>query len=522
MAIRVECQFCGRVALVNNAQADQFIKCANCRAELRVPSPEDGPVPEFSFLPTMRFWIWSLIVVVATGMLILMVGAIIHRGQKLAGKNGAPAPQLPLANQQQRFPNRPPARPVPAGPMQGRQMQPRPMPAVVRNRAPRNEGEGPPRQPVPWMVVADPSRDVPTVPAKLSVRIPIPKGPNPEIIFPTAPSSMVSVGQVGHGQEQREIWDYAANRKIGDVRGLKTLSVDLGGFFRPISTLSADGRFFATQGESPLELVVWDVIAGRQFAIREPKHAATASLTYADFARNDRLLVGGLGMPFQRLGIAVPTDRDFRRFPRAHEFARAGLAISPGGRFLAVFDKSQLVLRFYNTESLLPAGQLALPPFEPAGPQNCECVVFSPDGREVAALFWYNSHSHLACWNLIDMKLVDRIDFGGNLRLILGAPAYLFLPQLEWFPSQDRWLVGGQGIVDRHAGKLIWTLRDEPNHYQYGVRHVASDDCVLSVTKEGDQFLLGSIALPLTDIDRAAQAATPAPAAIGKSNATKP
>jgi len=84
---------------------------------------------------------------------------------------------------------------------------------------------------------------VPSVPANLSVRIPIPKGPNPEILFPATPSTVVSVGQVGHGQEQREIWDYATNRKIGDARGLKTQSVDLEGFFRPVSALSADGHF---------------------------------------------------------------------------------------------------------------------------------------------------------------------------------------------------------------------------------------------------------------------------------------
>jgi hypothetical protein len=391
-------------------------------------------------------------------------------------------------------------RQMPAG-----RMQPRPMPAVVRSRPRRIEGEGAPVQPVPWTVVADPPRDVPSVPANLSVHIPIPPGPNPEIIFPTTPSSMVSVGQVGHGQEQREIWDYRANRKIGDARGLATLSVDLGGFFRPVSALSADGHFFATQGVSPLELLVWDVIAGRQFAIREPKHAPTCSLTFAAFARPDELLVGGLGMPFQRLGVASPTTGDFRRFPREHEFDRTSLAISPGGRFLAVFDKSRLVLRFYNTDALVPAGQFSLPPFEPAGPMNCECVAFSPDGREVAALFSYNGHWHLACWDLGAQKLVDRIEFEGNLRASLGARfAYLFAP-LEWFGGQKRWLVYGQGIVDRYAGKLVWTIRDEPNRYRYGIRHVASDDCVLSVVNEGDRLVLASIALPLADIDRAAQ-----------------
>jgi hypothetical protein len=125
-------------------------------------------------------------------------------------------------------------------------------------------------------------------------------------------------------------------------------------------------------------------------------------------------------------------------------------------------------------------------------------------------MFFYNSNHHLACWDLAAGKLVDRIDFGGNLRAILGAQfAYLFTP-LEWFPGQARWLVYGQGIVDRQAAKLIWKIPDEPNRYRYGIRHVASDDCVLSVVNEGSKFVLGSVRLPLAEIDRAAQIHAPA------------
>src|SRR6202035_2228784 len=134
---------------------------------------------------------------------------------------------------------------------------------------------------------------------------------------------------------------------------------------------------------------------------------------------------------------------------------------------------------------------------------------------EVAALFSYNSHSHLACWDLHRRRLVERIDFGGNLRAILNARLpYLFAP-LEWFPGQSRWLVYGQGIVDRRAGKLIFKIPDEPNRMRYGIRHVAGPDSVLSVTDEGGKFVLGSIRLPLAEIDRAAEVA----ATVGKTEA---
>jgi len=516
MSIRVQCQFCGRVSLVDESRAGQFIDCPNCRAEQTVPNPKaerqldatfklDGETDagELSTPPRDALWAWTLGLVALVSIL-AFVGAFIAsrlprngRGQK---PQPGPAPAA-VAAQNPPFANR-------------RQLQGPPgrrrAPAVARNWRqipgdPRFDGEGAPPRPVPWKVADDPPTAVAALPPNHAVHIPIPEGPNPEIVFPATPSTMVSVGNVGHGHELREIWDFGANRRLGTTRGLRTLSENLGGFFRPVSALSADGRFFVTHGLSPLELVVWDVAAQRQLEIIEPQHALTCSLTFATFAHSDRLLACGFGTPFQRLGVASPESVRFHQFLREREFDRSSLAISPGGRYLAVFDKSRLLLRFYDIESAAPVGQLPLPRFEPAGPMNCECVAFSPAGREVAAMFFYNSNHHLVCWDLTAGKLVDRIDFGGNLRAILGAPfAYLFTP-LEWFPGETRWLVYGQGIVDRQAGKLIWKIPDEPHRYRYGLRHVASDDCILSVVNDGSKFVLASVRLPLAEIDRAAQ-----------------
>ena len=49
----------------------------------------------------------------------------------------------------------------------------------------------------------------------------------------------------------------------------------------------------------------------------------------------------------------------------------------------------------------------------------------------------------------MDGKSTLQIDFGEPLLVALKAPqAYLHSP-LEWFPKGNRWLVHGQGIVDR-------------------------------------------------------------------------
>jgi hypothetical protein len=510
MSIRVQCQFCGHISHVDDARAGQFIDCENCKAQLTVPEPEverqsddglqiDGEPPgdDFLGLPSRRFWAWTFRLLGGFAILGLLVALIVVRRGWNAAPNRRPAPGVPA---QPQVANRRPAR-QPGFARRGA--------APARNWA-QKKVDALPLISIPWTVVVERQPEVPTIPSNHVVHIPIPEGPNPEIVFPVTPSTMVSVGNAGHGREFREIWDFRANRRIGTTRGLRTLFENLGGFFRPLSTLSPDGRIFVTQGLQPFDLVVWDVVAEKPLGIRVPQHAPTAGLIFAALAGRDRLLACGFGAPFQILGVAEPSQNFLQRFPRETEFDRSSLAISPGGRYLAVFDKSRLVLRFYDTNSGSPAGQLPLPAFEPAGPMNCECVAFSADGREVSALFYYNFHSYLACWDLRAGRLVDRIDFGGNLRAILAArDAYLFAP-LEWFPDQTRWLVYGQGIVDRHAsnrqtGKLIWIIPNEPNRYRYGIRHVAASDCVLSVMNEGQKLVLGSIRLPLADIDRNAK-----------------
>jgi len=504
--IRVECQFCSHISRVEQSLAGQFVNCTKCGAQLNVPEPERRPEdkypagdrPErddFLGLPPARFWAWTFRILAGFAMLGLAVAIIVVRRGQNAGR-----------------PNPPPG-PAPAAVPLIAKWPKRQLPGMVVRRnvgvAARNrlwpDSEGPPVTPVPWTVAIDPPAQAMTILPDHVVHIPIPDGPNPEIVFSATPSTVVSVGNVGHGKERREIWDYRTNRRLGTTHGLRTLSENLGGFFRPISTLSPDGRVFITQGTGPFDLVAWDVAAEKQLCVLQPEHAPTAGLTFAALARPDRLLACGLGTPFQMLSLTGPSRMRMQKFPRETEYDRSSLAISPGGRYLAVYHRrGPSAIRFYDTDSGVQSGQLTLPRFEPAGPMNCPGVAFSPDGREVAALFDYNGAWHLVCWNLQNGKVADRVEFGGNLLRILGARfAYLYGP-LEWFPDQTRWLVYGQGIVDRTRHKLIWKIPDEPNRMPHGIRRIARADCVLSVVQEKKSFVLEALLLPLNDINRVA------------------
>ena len=504
MLVKVECPFCGNVSRVDPARVGEFIDCPGCRASLNVPNPgkdrdadekitfeNEPPRERKDRPPSRRMWAATARLIMGAGIVLLILSFVVfQRIQKM---------QRPVMRRVgQIWPPR-------QGPGHRRQLPP--AGGDDRENAPGNwpgaNEDGSPLIPVVWRVAPDPPPEAFALPPNRVVHLAIPPGPNPEVLFPATPSTMVSIGNVGHGREHREVWDYRANRRIGTTRGLRTHSENAGGYYRPVSALSADGRLFVTQGKQPLQLAVWDVAQEKQIGLLKPEHAANAGLTFAAFARPDELLACGFAIPFQVLDVANAAHRLVEGFPGDKQFDHRLPAVSPGGRYVVVFDKRSLCLRFYNLEIGSVAGELSWP-LGKRGTNACEGVAFSPDGREVAALVTHNGDSSLVSWLLGSGRQADQIDFQGDLRAILASPLpYLYAP-LEWFPDGKRWLAYGQGIVDRRAKKLTSKLPDEPNRWRFGMRHVVGDDCVLSVIEENDHFALASLRVAPQNVEHAA------------------
>jgi hypothetical protein len=357
--------------------------------------------------------------------------------------------------------------------------------------------------PIRWSARPDPPAPQQKITPTPDLRVPIPAGLNTEIFFPDAPATSVCVGTAGNGHDYREVWDLAARRKLGSTRGLRTMFADLNGYFRTTSTLGPDGKYFVTQGMDPIRLVVWDVAAEKLVGELPVEHGGTASLHFARFCGPGRVLVGGIGLPTQLFAIPSLVRERVSTFPEPAVLAPL-LAVSPAGRYIAAYpaDPEKAAVRIQDIATDSPAGELNIPVKAELGNIYCKALAFSTDGGELAGLFDINAKSQLLCWSMMDGKPTVQIDFGAPLLVALKSPQAYLHPLLEWFPKGNRWLVHGQGIVDREAGELVWIIPDQASFAPRGIRHVLDDGHLLVHIKVDGVSALGLLDLPIRDIQQ--------------------
>jgi hypothetical protein len=88
-----------------------------------------------------------------------------------------------------------------------------------------------------------------------------------------------------------------------------------------------------------------------------------------------------------------------------------------------------------------------------------------------------------------DGGLGSHVEVEGSLQELLHAGEWRGGRALEWFPNRQRWLVYGQGVIDRAAGKLVWTLPElESGATQLG--HVLDDEHLLVLGMEKQEAAL--------------------------------
>jgi hypothetical protein len=530
MSIAGRCQWCGATYRVDSSQSGDLIDCPSCGSQTRVGDAPEAPQeqgrspaveifrtrlkeerygrgepvdrgldePEEDLGDSLGRAAGTGAKLLFRGIAVIVIGFLLwHLWQVRQGQ----APPAPPAQQARRE----------AAPRQPRQpvVVNRPhQPAVVDQPAPAKFGAAVPpdaaRDLQPrWNLAVDPPLEEAALPPGHKIQIPIPEGPSPEITFPATPGSVVCVGNVGNGREYREFWDLRTVQRLGSTRGLKTMFENLDGDFRVISAISPDGSYFVTQGQGPLDLVVWDIHGAKPLGVLPLKREPTAGLVWGAFAGRASLVACGSGVPMQVLAVPASSQKDLERFPSEREYDRHSLALSPGGRFLAVIHNlpNGKIIKVFDLQTGSPSGWIAVPNIAAPGTQVQGSLAFSADGAELAALFEGPFFAQLLCWSVADRSLVEQIDFGGSVRGILQATVPYLNKPLDWFPDRRRWLVCGQGIVDRSSRKLAAVIPEDPTFKPGAIRRVVSDDGIVGVVKDGTRYALGKVPVPTPNAD---------------------
>jgi hypothetical protein len=140
-----------------------------------------------------------------------------------------------------------------------------------------------PNAPAPelWKVKPDPSESQPPViTQEVLLRVP-PSFFGGEVTYPTAPSTFAAVGRNGDPNDVREVWDIAARKRVGALRGIK--------LDKPYA-LSPDGTLFA--GKADRSFVVYETKTGR---IAAQLRVESPFADFVDFAGPGQAVTGTSG-----------------------------------------------------------------------------------------------------------------------------------------------------------------------------------------------------------------------------------
>jgi dipeptidyl aminopeptidase/acylaminoacyl peptidase len=282
----------------------------------------------------------------------------------------------------------------------------------------------------------------------------------------------VALGSNNSPRDVREIRDIQGNRKVGAVRGSVLVNA--------LVALSPDGQQFTAWPAGRDQIGVWVVKTEKpRGTIAAPGNSTPRLLM---FAGNERLIAVGnqneiyvWGMPDARPERSIP-------LPMIPGVLVAGL--SPGGRYLALSlgDVQLRILRVFDLTTGSIAGEIRLSGFKGKVPA-CHAIAFSPDGQELAALYETPEESTLFAFRAAGGQLAGHVKFEDSLQALLNSAIWQGGHALEWFPGRKRWLAYGRGVIDRAAGKLVWSLpRDKSGAVQFG--HVLDDDRLLVLGTE--------------------------------------
>ena len=347
----------------------------------------------------------------------------------------------------------------------------------------------------PWGVKVDPPAETFKVPEEAGYNIAVPSGQG--VLFPTTYSPFVALGQNQNPTDVRQVFDLRTKQAAGAIKGKGDLSPD--------AKISPDGQYFLTElkGGPPTQsrsIVVWSFTTGQVAQTMEASPTPTF-LGLLGFAKGNRPITSRYVGPGDLISVwDVETGKLAREMLGPPSFAKEGVAISPGGRYLALISNDPHLVVFDLTTGK-KAGELPI-----SNPGHPEGLTFSPDGSELAGVFAPGTDTKVIVWDVAKGEvLVDHLIKG---MVKLNTPGGQNTPghTLEWLPDGSAWLLYGHTLVDRNSGRLVWTFRPAQGDFYPGPRILLDADRMLATVGPPDSRRLEVIPLPWAKIDAAQKA----------------
>jgi hypothetical protein len=372
--------------------------------------------------------------------------------------------------------------PVVVDPLQRQQPPPRPVEpppqqAPLPRPEPPQQAPPQPEPPAVWKVKADP----PAAPVKLladfkkEIKAP---GVMAQLSFPKQPSPFVAIGLNLRAGDERQVWNLQTGQLTGKVVG----AVPTANGAPPV--LSADGAYLAYY-EKAGTVAVWAPGPGKKVTVEVG--AAGFQPDHIDFA-GDRLLTarqnGGTSWTFQTWEAATGKSLlSFTPTGRVTRLSRDAQAISPGGAYLALASRDTLWV--CELQGGTTVGERALPKWEPGRFYTCRGLSFSPDGGELAGVFFANgTQPHLVCWDVATGEVVSDVTFPQALPD--GAVQSVYKGHvIDWVGDRRGWLLYGYTLVSRNKSGTATFLAAPPREGSPVPRHMIGPAYVATLAPAG-------------------------------------
>jgi hypothetical protein len=335
-------------------------------------------------------------------------------------------------------------------------------------------------------------------------------GNNP-VRYSWRPGPVVAVVVPGTKRSETawQVWNLQSMKQIGAIPamgGAGSSGMEL--------RVSADGNYISAPIYPPgsiksTGIEIYSVADGKPLTKLRPPRSDDSRIGITEFAGPGQFLsLHDEG----RTGVAnvydVKTGEQVITFNTVGQIDRKANVLSPGGRYLVMFDSfdAKHPIQVYEMKTGKVVRTLK-PRVPQVGYYVCGGLAFSPDGKELAALFNTDGGDYLQAWDFETGKRKASHKFTTPLAKTAKAAAWNLIdgyPEpLEWLPDRSGWLAYGQLMIDHDRGKVFWTRDPEDLNVLWQRRFLDADHIVTVMVKSPRERQLEIITLPKDEIEAA-------------------